>query len=263
MIKHLNKLMLIIFVGLWGVSCSQKEVVKRTTIVPAERVIIKLEAKRRRIKTFTGIGTVYLRNGKQENKFNFELKFKKPDSLYISGIGPFGITVAEALFTDESFNYYDAINNIVYRGYNNEKIIKKIFGVPLTSGELRNLMMGFINLTPELHKTPVKYSQNDSEYNLIFKDSTKNIYRNYLIDKDEMHLINFAISDSDNRQLMNVHYYDFMSLQNGKYNNPLEIKVEAKRNKTVLDIHFKRISVNSILSSLKFIIPNDAKLVEW
>jgi outer membrane lipoprotein-sorting protein len=263
MINKLRIFILLPLVGLLFVSCSQKETVKRSTVVPAERVIIKLEAKRRRIKTFTGIGTVYLRKGKRENKFNFEYKFKKPDSLYIAGIGPFGITVAEALFTDESFNYYDAVNNVVYRGNNSEKILAKLFGVPLSSGELRSLMMGFVNLSPELHKTPVKYSQYDSEYNLTFLDSSENIFRNYIIEKNEMRLINFSVTDSENSKIMNIHYYDFKSLNSGKYINPYEIKVEAKKDKTVLDIHYKRISVNSKLSSIKFIIPNDAKLVEW
>jgi outer membrane biogenesis lipoprotein LolB len=263
MITKLKILILLLSVGALFTSCSQKVAVRRTSVVPAERVIIKLEAKRRRIKTFSSIGTVYLRKGKQENKFNFEYKFKKPDSLYIAGIGPFGITVAEAIFTDESFNYYDAVNNVVYRGGNSEKIIEKIFGVPLTSGELRSLMMGFVNLSPELHKTPVKYSQDGSEYYLTFLDSTKNIFRNYLIEKDKMRLINFDVTNRENSKIINIHYYDFKPLKNGKFINPFEIKVEAKKERTVLDIKYKRINVNGVLGSMKFVIPNDAKLVEW
>ncbi len=243
--------------------CAEKKVVKRESVIPAERVMIKMEAKRRRVKTFLGKGEIHIRAKSNENKFNFILKFKKPDSLYVAGYGPFGITIAEFILTDDSFEYYDDVNNKVYRGENPGRIIDKIFNINLAPNEFRNLLIGLADFNLDLRRAPKKYFYDKNHFHLVFRDSA-NAIRKYEIERKEMALEEFDLTGGKSSAVkLNVKYSDFKDYARGKLFLPSRIKVVSKNPFTSLNITYKHIEINKKISSLRFIIPNDAQVIEW
>ncbi len=256
------------FVLLFGLifllgGCSEKKIVRKNLRVPAERVMIKMEAKRRSVKTFSGKGTISVRTKFSDNKFNFLMKYKRPDSLYVAGFGPFGITIAEFILTDNSFEYYDDINNKVYRGEEPEKLIEKLFKINLTPIEFRSLLLGFANFNSDLRRKPFQYFDNEEDYDLIFIDSLKR-KREYKIDKKKLILNKFeASSGKVGAMNLEIKYYDFLSIDFGKFDLPKRIKVVSEKPYSVLQIDYKEIEVNKKINSLKFMIPKDARTVNW
>ena len=94
--------------------CVPSKPTEEVEILPAERLVNKLEVNRRRIKTFEGSGTLYIKSPQLDNKASFQITLVKPDSIYLSIMGPFGIQLAQALVTNDNFIFYDALQNTAY-----------------------------------------------------------------------------------------------------------------------------------------------------
>ena len=84
-------------------------------VLPADRLVKKLEANRRKIKTFEGSGILNVVSPKLEAKATFEVYLKKPDSLKFIIYGPFGIDLAQALVTNSEFTFHDIMKNIDFQ----------------------------------------------------------------------------------------------------------------------------------------------------
>ena len=117
-------------------SCSTEKSVSSKKVIPADRLIRKLEGNRRTIKTFHGKGVLNIRSANFKGKTSFEISVKKPDSIKISIYGPFGIDLAHGLVTKRDFIFYDVLKNRVYTGENNNQGLKSIFKIDLTFNEL-------------------------------------------------------------------------------------------------------------------------------
>ena len=172
----------IILISIFTVSgcVPSKPVKEEEKILPAERLIKKLEANRRKIKTFEGSGVLNIETPQIEAKANFEVILKKPDSVKVSIYGPFGLDLAHALVSKNDFIFYDVIRNDVYVGGVEQEVLKKIFKVDLTFDDLMDAFAGAVNLTDKLRRNPNDYKINSDEYVLTYFDrrtSKESIYK--------------------------------------------------------------------------------------
>jgi hypothetical protein len=241
-------------------SCSsEKKAVKKERIIPAERLIVKLEANRRKIKTFYGSGKIIVNSPQVNSKFMFTVEFKKPDSLKITAFGPFGIDIAQLLLTNDFFNYYDAVSNVLYQGENNDKIIRKIFRMPIKAGELRNLLLGKVDFSAILHKEPSLYEFKDGDYSFVIDDPEKMFSRFYLINGDDLRLEKFELL-KENNTMFNATFSKFKMVGNYSELFPFRIYVENPPNKAKFEIEYNSVKINRKLKNLKLVLPNDVKI---
>ena len=80
-------------------------------LLPSERLINKLEANRRKIKNFEGVGIFEIESDQFNNSASFQVIMQKPDSIYFSVLGPFGIELAQVLVTKENYIFY--VHNVI------------------------------------------------------------------------------------------------------------------------------------------------------
>ena len=73
-------------------------------------------------------------------------------------MGPFGIELAQALVTNKSFVFYDALHNTAYEGESTDEVLKNIFKIDLPFNDLLDAFIGSVNLTSKLYKQPTGYS---------------------------------------------------------------------------------------------------------
>jgi outer membrane lipoprotein-sorting protein len=107
--------------------CVPSKPLEEVELLPSERLINKLEANRRKIKNFEGVGVFEIESEQFNNSATFQIIMQKPDSIYFSVLGPFGIELAQALVTKDSYVFYDALQNTAYRGGVDDDILKKYF----------------------------------------------------------------------------------------------------------------------------------------
>jgi outer membrane lipoprotein-sorting protein len=241
--------------------CVPSKPTEDVELLPSERLINKLEANRRKIKNFEGIGVFEIESEQFNNSANFQIIMQKPDSIYFSVLGPFGIELAQALITKENYIFYDALQNTAYRGGLNDDILKNIFKVDLSFSDLLDAFIGSVNLTPNLYKQPSSYSVEGEQYVLTYVDQENELTSVYKVDIRQLGITNYNLKSND----------DLINLQ-GRYSNfeliesvaiPFNIEIMNNVQNQKVTIRYKNIDANAKGLRVKFELPGDAEIIEW
>jgi len=249
-------LLIIIFEG-----CVPSKPTEDVELLPSERLINKLEANRRKIKNFEGYGVFEIESDLYSNSASFQVKMIKPDSIYFSILGPFGIELAQALVTKENYVFYDAIQNVAYTGTVNQDILKDIFKINLSFSDLLDAFIGSVNLTSNLYKQPNNYSVQGDNYVLTYVDKENDLTSVYKVDIRQLGITNYVLTSSDKSIDIEGNYSKFELLENVAI--PFNIEVMNKAQNQQLNILYKNIDANARGITLKFELPDDAEIIEW
>jgi len=242
-------------------SCVPSKPTEDIELLPSERLINKLEANRRKIKNFEGIGVFEIESDQYSNSANFQIVMQKPDSIYFSILGPFGIELAQALVTKENYIFYDALQNTAYRGQVNDDILKNIFKINLSFTDLLDAFIGSVNLTPNLYKQPDNYSVDGEQYVLTYinkEDELKSVYR---VDIRQLGITDYSLTSFDKTIDLEGKYSKFELIENVAI--PFNIEISNKVLNQDVKIKYKNIYANSKGLKVKFELPDDAEIIEW
>ncbi|HZW39961.1 MAG TPA: DUF4292 domain-containing protein [Ignavibacteriaceae bacterium] len=253
----------IIFVQLYLFSgcAAPKQIEDEVEILPSERLINKLEANRRKIKSFQGEGTLYVKTEGINNSATFLIKMQKPDSIYLSVMGPFGIELMQTLVTKDNFTFYDALENTAYRGLVSDEILRDIFKIDLSFNDLLDAFIGSVNLTEKLYKQPDDYAIIYDEYRLTYKDSLTNRSVKYNVDVRELGIKEFQLLDENGEPILVGKYSNFNILETVAV--PKKIEVTNVKQNQYIQIDYKKMQANKKSIYIDFNIPPDAKIIEW
>ena len=253
-------IVLLSFLFLFGCS-SEKEISTTEKIIPAKRLIKKLEGNRRKIKTFEGTGTIHIKSEKFTGKTSFKISIKKPDSIKISIYGPFGIDIAHAIFSKNEFMFYDVLKNRVITGANSKDVLKKMFKINLSFEELIDAFAGAVNLTEKLRTEPTDYEVLDDIYNLTYVDKKNNKKSIYRITKEDLKITEYRVLTLSDNELLSGDYSKFKNYENVSI--PLSLLIRNKSERQSIKIEYKRIKVNEDIKTLKIKLPSDVKNIKW
>lgn len=259
--KSLLMLLSFILILLSAEGCAPTRPITEERMISADRLIKKLEANRRKIKTFRGTGVISVSSSDLNAKSNFEVILKKPDSLKVSFYGPFGIDLAHALITPDNFLFYDVINNNLYRGRMRDGIIKQVLKVDFSLDELVDALAGSVNLTDKLRVEPDKYEVEGDSYKLTYIDSEQSIEKIFTVRNDDLAISQNLLKNSDGKVLLEGNYSKFRTFEDVPI--PQEIYLNDLFNKQSLRVDYRRIEINQNSINLKFDIPSDVKIREW
>lgn len=260
-IKSISYILIFVSVAVVFSSCVPSKPVEEERVLPADRLIKKLEANRRKIKTFIGSGTINLDSPQLTAKASFQVALKKPDSIQISFYGPFGIDLAQAIATKRDFVFYDVINNRVYRGVTKDLSLKNIFKVDLTFNELMDAFAGAVDLTDKLRKEPDNLTVNDDSYFLTYSDEVTGRKNLYEILIDNLAITQYKIIENPSELILQGDYRDFENFEDVPL--PYQIDVNYRLMDQDIKIDYRSIKVNEELPNLTINIPEDAEIVEW
>ncbi|MEN8193446.1 MAG: DUF4292 domain-containing protein [Bacteroidota bacterium] len=242
-------------------SCSTEKTVTTEKILPADRLIRKLEGNRRTIKTFNGKGVLNIRSANFKGKTSFEISVKKPDSIKISIYGPFGIDLAQGLITKREFVFYDVLKNKAYTGNNNDRVLKSIFKIDLSFNELVDAFAGAVNLTDQLRNEPSIYETEGDSYQLLYLNEKENKKSRYEVDKENLAIVNYLVTTMMNEELFEGEYSKFEVYD--RVPIPFVSTVINKVNNESIRIEYRSIEVNEKIESLAIRLPSDVKVIKW
>jgi outer membrane lipoprotein-sorting protein len=242
-------------------SCVPSKPTEDIELLPSERLINKLEANRRKIKNFEGIGIFEIESDQYNNSANFQIVMQKPDSIYFSVLGPFGIELAQALVTKENYIFYDAMQNVAYKGKVNDTILKNIFKINLSFSDLLDAFIGSVNLTSNLYKQPDNYSVEGEQYILTYIDKDEELKSVYKVDIRQLGITEYKLTSFDNSIDLEGKYSKFELIENVAI--PFNIEISNKVLNQEVKITYKNIYANSKGLKVKFELPEDAEIIEW
>ena len=242
-------------------SCVPSKPREDVEILPAERLVNKLEANRRRIRSFEGTGTLHVQTPQMDNSATFRIVEQKPDSIYLTIMGPFGISLAEALVTKKNFVFYDALHNTAYEGEVSNDVLKNIFRIDLSFSDLIDAFAGAVNLTQHLYKMPTKYSVDYDKYILTYVDSVSDQSTRYMVDIRSLGITNYKVMNKEKDVLLEGKYSDFDYLENVAV--PYKIQIENKKQDQQILITYKKMEANRDGIKIDFKVPEDADVIKW
>lgn len=254
-------LLLIISASVLFSSCVPSKPVDEERILPADRLVKKLEANRRKVKTFVGSGVLNISGPEVDAKANFQVELKKPDSIRISIYGPFGIDLAHAITTQNDFIFFDVLNNRVIKGRTSDLSLKNIFKIDLTFDELMDAFAGAVNLTDKLRREPDNLDFTKDKYYLTYNDSLIGRSTRYEILVDDLSITNYTITENPQNLVLEGKYKDFRSFESVPI--PYQTNINYNLMGEKINIEYRNISVNKELKDIKFQIPEDAEIIEW
>ncbi len=244
--------------------CSTMKPLKKETFtkapLPVSRILRRVEAERRKIKTFRASGTIDFTGGRFNGKGEIEILIKKPDSLKISIFGPFGIELGEALVTPEKFFFYDAFKNKLFTGNNSAKAIEKIFKIKYPFQELLDALTGYANLTNDLYKTPDSVEQNGDWFSVKFVNKSEPTMRIFKIALDDYRVLLYSLVQSPNNLIVQKKFTNFRRINN--INVPRQVRI-TYRKKSKVKLTYRSVKINEKIKSLKLDVPEDAKIIKW
>ena len=186
---------------------------------------------------------------------------QKPDSIYLTILGPFGIELAQALVTNDSYVFYDALENTAYTGEVNDDILKDIFKIDLSFSDLLDAFVGSVNLTKNLYKQPDNYEVDYDKYILTYIDSINGITTTYKVDIRELSITDYQLKANDGSVNIKGKYSSFELLNNVAV--PFTIEIENKLTDQKLSIDYRNIVANQRDVYIDFILPEDATIISW
>ena len=241
--------------------CVPSQPTEEFELLPSERLINKLEANRRKIKSFEGMGTIIVNTPSMDNSATFRVILQKPDSISLTIMGPFGIELAQALVTKEKFTFYDALQNTAYIGSVNSNALQSIFRINLSFEDLLDAFVGSVNLTNNLYRPPDNYVVEDDKYVLTYDDETRNNTTVYKVDVRQLGITNYEMYELNGSLKLRGKYTDFELLENVAI--PYKIGIENILDEQKINIEYRKINVNKKNIVIDFNIPDDATIIKW
>jgi outer membrane lipoprotein-sorting protein len=261
-LKKNGIIVLFVFITLIVIAgCIPSKPTEDYELLPSERLINKLEANRRKIKSFEGNGTIIVKTPTMDNSATFTVVLQKPDSIYLTIMGPFGIELAQALVTKENFVFYDALQNTAYTGSVNSNILQSIFRINLSFDDLLDAFVGSVNLTPNLYRPPDKYFVEGDKYVLTYLDSARENKTVYKVDVRQLGITDYQLFSIEGDQTLEGKYSKFELLENVAV--PYKIQIQNIEDDQKIDIDYRKISVNKNNIQIDFKLPDDATIIKW
>ncbi|NWF88554.1 MAG: DUF4292 domain-containing protein [Ignavibacteriaceae bacterium] len=245
----------------WFIGCVPSKPTEELEILSSERLINKLEVNRRRIKSFEGNGTIIVKNSQMNNSASFRIVLQKPDSIYLTIYGPFGIELAQSLVTKDNFVFYDALQNTAYEGKVEENVLRNIFKIDLSFNELIDAFIGSVNLTENLYKQPSSYEVVYDKYLITYKDSLSDKTSEYKVDVRELGITEYSLRKGSNEILIQGKYSDFGLIEGVAV--PYKIELQNPRENQFVSVEYKSMSANKKNIFVDFKIPEDATIIKW
>lgn len=255
----LLSIILQLFITFYG--CIPSKPTEELEILPSERLINKLEANRRRIQKFEGNGTLTINSKELNNSATFRVILQKPDSVYLSIMGPFGIELAQAVVGKKNFLFYDAMNNVAYQGEVSDEVLHEIFKVDLAFSDLMDAFVGSVNLTDNLYKTPSSYNVIYDEYVLVYTDSLTGYSKKFNVDVRELGIKNYEVTDNEGNKILEGKYSEFNILETVPV--PYKIDVKNLLQDQTISIEYRNMAANKKATKIDFKLPPDASVIKW
>jgi hypothetical protein len=227
------------------VSCKSKAALlegKATGILSADKVIENHYNNKNEFSTLYIKANAKYKDDKMSQNVTAEIKIKKDEKILVS-IRFLGFTMAKALITPTSVQYYEKINGKYFEGdYNG---LSEWLGTDLDYTKVQNMLLG--KAIDDLHKSNYMVSIMDKLYKLE-NNADGNTDKSFFFEADNFLIKKQKVFQSQQDRELQIVYPDYK-----KYNEmilPLSFVIDAtqKKGQTNINIDYKNVSFNEELS---------------
>ncbi len=259
-VRALFVFMICVTSSLTIVSCKSKaKLVSNNVAVDAKELTAQ-----RIIKNYynnkSEFSTLYIKSNvkfsyeKQTQNVTAEIKIKKDEQILVS-VRFLGITMAKALITPTTVNYYEKINGSYFEG--DYSTLSDLLGTNLDYSKVQNMLLG--QVMDDLTKGKYQDSLVDQSYRLedISNSATKKYFffdiKSFLLNKQQ-------IVQSVEKRAIQVVYSDFKKYNESQFPSNIEINALQEKGNTKINLDYNTITLNEQLT-FPYSVPSGYKRI--
>ena len=239
--KYLGLVLVIFFA-----SCKTKAVVvdrsTSNTSVSTEKIIENHYNNKINFSTLYIKANAKYQDDKQMQNVTAEIKIKKDEKILVS-IRFLGITMAKALITPNSVQYYEKINGSYFEG--DYAGLSQWIGTDLDYSKVQNLLLG--QNIDDLRGKQFVVSIIENLYKLKNKEDSKND-KSFYFELDNFLLKKQEIIQSEYDRNLQISYSDYKKYDEMTLPLTLVIEANQKKGKTNINIEYKTVTFNEDFS---------------
>ena len=239
-------------------SCKSKSVVAEASVKATRLTADKIIENHYNNKN--NFSTLYIKSNaryvddKQIQNVTAEIKIKKDEQILIS-IRFLGITMAKALITPTSVNYYEKINGSYFEG--DFRGLSKWLGTDLDFNKIQNMLLG--DAIDDLNKG--KYTESLTEQIYRLDDfSNNNTKKSFFFDADKFLIKRQEITQTAENRTIKVVYSDSKVYNEATLPSNVLINTLQTKGKTEINLDYNTVSFNEELS-FPYSVPNGYKRI--
>ena len=252
----MKKIVILIFIC-FLFSCKSKVVLTQKEVTKIEmlsdKILFNHNANKIEFSNLYIKANAKYKDEKQSQSVTAEIKIKKDEKILVS-IRFLGFTMAKALITPTSVQYYEKIGGTFFNG--NYETLSKWLGSDLNYTKLQNLFLG--KTFDDLSKEKLENISDELFYKLANNDGK--IIKTFSFDKSNFLLKKQEVSETAANRLLQIFYSDYQSINQMQL--PLSFQIEANSDSktTSISIDYRNISVNEDLN-FPYSVPDDYKQI--
>ena len=239
-------------------SCKSKAVVAEANVnathLTANKIIEKYYNNKNNFSTLYIKSNARYADDKQTQNVTAEIKIKKDEQILIS-VRFLGITMAKALITPTSVNYYEKISGSYFEG--NFSGLSQWLGTDLDFNKIQNMLLG--DAIDDLTKGNYTESLTDQTYRLD-DVSDNNTKKSFFFDSDKFLVKRQEITQTAENRTIKVAYSDRKVYKEATLPFKVLINTLQKKGKTEIDLDYNSVSFNEELS-FPYSVPNGYKRI--
>jgi len=202
--------------------------------------------------------TIETKEGKQE--IREYLRYKRPDKLNITALGPYDDTRAIALAVEKTFTLYYVPENEAIRAPLTDEVLTKIFGMDLRISDIRSAI--FANPLLDGDTKNIQVLSTDGKY-LLKRSSLRKEHREEIIvstKNDEFIVTDWKILDSMGNIAQHIEFSDYREV--GGIFRPLKVIISRPAEGTLISFQSGNPKVNMDIKDRVFHIdlPDGTKI---
>lgn len=227
------------------VSCKSKAALlegNASGLLTAEKIIENHYNNKNDFSTLYIKANAKYKDDNQSQSVTAEIKIKKNEKILIS-IRFLGITMAKALITPSSVQYYEKINGKYFEG--DYTGLSKWLGTDLDYAKVQNMLLG--EAMDDLHKSNYVVSIMNKLYKL--EDNTNlNTNKSFFFEADKFLIKEQKINQPNSERALQIVYPEYKEY--AEMILPLSFVIDAfhKNSQTNINIDYKNVSFNEELS---------------
>ncbi|MDI5898141.1 DUF4292 domain-containing protein [Flavobacterium sp. LB2P84] len=258
----MKKIAIVVVLALFMVSCKSKAIAVAASNAPtteasnmtSKKIIENYYNNKNQFSTLYIKSSARYADNKQTQNVTAEIRIKKDEQILVS-IRFLGITMAKALITPKSVNYYEKINGSYFEG--DFSSLSQWLGTDLDYNKIQNMLLG--QAIDDLTKGKYLESLLEQTYRLD-DTSNANTKKSFFLDADKFLVQKQEITQTAEERMIKVAYADNKVYNEATLPTSVLINTFQKKGNTEINLDYNTVTFNEELS-FPYSVPNGYKRI--
>jgi len=245
---------ILLFIGLLLTACGGIKPVTGSSTADAglalKSIVASHNAAAPQFKTLAGRMYVAYEDEKKSQGITVSLRMQKDEKIWIKA-SLLGVTIAKAMITKNSVQYYETIGNTYFDG--DFQLLSNWLGTDIDFNKAQAILLGqsVFDLNANTYDSAIV----TNKYRLQPKRPLGDFYFSLLLNPDTFKVSQESVSQPSEKRQLKVQYGQYQLIENETFPTTIEINADDDGKKTKVEVEYRKIDLNPTIN-FSFKIPN-------